>query len=192
AAEPAPAAVEGTPASGSVEVAESEVLSEEEVPGPLMGGYRNSSLRLIDEAVAAAQAIDPSLFESDLISSLPEPTQLARVQVKQQRESDPRIANARGVIEREGGPRQRPKSVPPAIKDAIRRADASAEIPLPTDEELAAVTATPESVEDRPARARPERSGDDGSDPIHAAPDTEIVDDDSGVPTAIESEDEPS
>jgi DNA-binding response OmpR family regulator len=32
--------------------------------GPLLGGYRPSSLRLIDEAVAAAQAIEPSLFES--------------------------------------------------------------------------------------------------------------------------------
>ncbi len=31
--------------------------------GPLMGGYRQSSLRLIDEAVAAAQAIEPSLFD---------------------------------------------------------------------------------------------------------------------------------
>jgi DNA-binding response OmpR family regulator len=199
AAEPAPA-VEDTTASGSVEVGESEVLSEEDIPGPLMGGYRNSSLRLIDEAVAAAQAIDPSLFESDLISSLPEPKQLARVQVKPQRESDPRIANARGVIEKEGGPRQRPKSVPPGIKDAIRRADASAEIPLPTDEEIAAAsTSSPADTSDsgaadsgRPARARPERSGDDGSDPIHAAPDAEIVDDDSGVPTAIESEDESS
>jgi hypothetical protein len=29
--------------------------------GPLLGGYRPSSLRLIDEAVAAAQAIEPSL-----------------------------------------------------------------------------------------------------------------------------------
>jgi CheY-like chemotaxis protein len=36
--------------------------SFEEV-GPLMGGYRPSSLRLIDEAVAAAQAIEPSLFD---------------------------------------------------------------------------------------------------------------------------------
>ncbi|HET9988606.1 MAG TPA: DUF4388 domain-containing protein, partial [Kofleriaceae bacterium] len=124
-------------ASGSVEVAETEVLSEEDVPGPLMGGYRHSSLRLIDEAVAAAQAIDPSLFESDLISSLPEPRPLARVQVRQ-RESDPRIANARVVIEKQDVARQRPKSVPPGIKDAIRRADASSEIPLPTEEELAA------------------------------------------------------
>jgi DNA-binding response OmpR family regulator len=33
--------------------------------GPLMGGYRPSSLRLIDEAVAAAQAIEPSLFEDN-------------------------------------------------------------------------------------------------------------------------------
>ncbi|MEP6862845.1 MAG: DUF4388 domain-containing protein, partial [Deltaproteobacteria bacterium] len=192
----APPPVEDAPAtaSGSVEVGESEVLSEEAVPGPLMGGYRNSSLRLIDEAVAAAQAIDPSLFESDLISSLPEPRPLARVQVKQPRETDPRIENARGVVEKEGGPRQRPKSVPPGIKDAIRRADASAEIPLPTDEEILAAASSDSATEDseRPARARPERSGDDGSDPIHAAPDAEIVDDDSGVPMAIESEDEPS
>jgi hypothetical protein len=33
--------------------------------GPLMGGYRPSSLRLIDEAVAAAQAIEPSLFDDE-------------------------------------------------------------------------------------------------------------------------------
>ena len=31
--------------------------------GPLTGGYRPSSLRLIDEAVAAAQAIEPTLFD---------------------------------------------------------------------------------------------------------------------------------
>lgn len=37
--------------------------AEEAAPGPLLGGYRPSSLRLIDEAVAAAQAIDPSLFD---------------------------------------------------------------------------------------------------------------------------------
>jgi hypothetical protein len=36
---------------------------ELEPPGPLMGGYRPSSLRLIDEAVAAAQAIEPALFD---------------------------------------------------------------------------------------------------------------------------------
>ncbi|HSI79793.1 MAG TPA: DUF4388 domain-containing protein, partial [Solirubrobacterales bacterium] len=35
----------------------------ESMPGALMGGYRPSSLRLIDEAVAAAQAIEPLLFE---------------------------------------------------------------------------------------------------------------------------------
>ena len=34
-------------------------------PGPLLGGYRPSSLRLIDEAVAAAEAIEPSLFENE-------------------------------------------------------------------------------------------------------------------------------
>ncbi|HEU0030937.1 MAG TPA: DUF4388 domain-containing protein [Kofleriaceae bacterium] len=35
-------------------------------PGALMGGYRQSSLRLIDEAVAAAQAIEPSLFDDEI------------------------------------------------------------------------------------------------------------------------------
>ncbi|HWU86394.1 MAG TPA: DUF4388 domain-containing protein, partial [Kofleriaceae bacterium] len=38
-------------------------LPDEEEPGALMGGYRPSSLRLIDEAVAAAQAIEPELVE---------------------------------------------------------------------------------------------------------------------------------
>jgi len=188
--EPAPAP-DDTNGSGSVEVAESEVLSEEDLPGPLMGGYRTSSLHKIDEAVAAAQAIDPSLFESDLVASAPEPMQLARVQVKQ-RESDPRIANARGVIEKHELGRPKTKSVPPAIKDAILRADASAEILLPTEAELSAF-ATPEVPAEEPRRSRAERSGDDGSDPIHtAAPAQEIVDEDSGIPTAIESEDEPS
>ncbi|HEY6035340.1 MAG TPA: DUF4388 domain-containing protein, partial [Kofleriaceae bacterium] len=160
----AAASDDATTASGSVEVGESEVLSEEDLPGPLMGGYRKSSLHKIDEAVAAAQAIDPSLFESDLVASPPEPLQLARVQVVQ-RESDPRIANARGVVEKEVA-RPKTKSVPPAIKDAILRADASAEILLPSEAELAALAApsaapasgagAPEpSDEARPGRARP-------------------------------------
>jgi Flp pilus assembly protein TadD len=42
----------------------SDVEDPDQTPvGPLMGGYRPSSLRLIDEAVAAAQAIEPSLFD---------------------------------------------------------------------------------------------------------------------------------
>jgi DNA-binding response OmpR family regulator len=42
---------------------EPEPAPGESMPGALMGGYRPSSLRLIDEAVAAAQAIEPLLFE---------------------------------------------------------------------------------------------------------------------------------
>jgi DNA-binding response OmpR family regulator len=38
-------------------------------PGALMGGYRQSSLRLIDEAVAAAQAIEPSLFTDEELAA---------------------------------------------------------------------------------------------------------------------------
>ncbi len=46
--------------SARIDAAEPELEPE---PGPLMGGYRPSSLRLIDDAIAAAQAIDPSLFD---------------------------------------------------------------------------------------------------------------------------------
>ena len=50
--------------SARVAAAEPEIGAElNGEPGPLMGGYRPSGLRLIDDAIAAAQAIDPSLFE---------------------------------------------------------------------------------------------------------------------------------
>jgi DNA-binding response OmpR family regulator len=61
----APAADLLSGADGAVAAAEppAEDAAEREPPGPLMGGYRPSSLRLIDEAVAAAQAIEPALFD---------------------------------------------------------------------------------------------------------------------------------
>lgn len=53
---------------------EPEVIEEAddagEAPGALMGGYRPSSLRLIDEAVAAAQAIEPSLFTDEELAAV--------------------------------------------------------------------------------------------------------------------------
>ena len=41
----------------------------------LMGRYRPSSLRLIDDAIAAAQAIDPSLFSDGAVASQPKDTE---------------------------------------------------------------------------------------------------------------------
>jgi len=58
---PAATASEGDEADAGS--SEDEASFEEHRGGPLMGGYRQSSLRLIDEAVAAAQAIEPSLFD---------------------------------------------------------------------------------------------------------------------------------
>jgi CheY-like chemotaxis protein len=49
--------------AADAERAAAEDAGDAEPPGPLMGGYRPSSLRLIDEAVAAAQAIEPALFD---------------------------------------------------------------------------------------------------------------------------------
>lgn len=65
AAEPSTAEIPEDTAPG---FAVAELGPDEPVPddiGPLTGGYRLSSLRKIDEAVAAAQAIDPSLFDED-------------------------------------------------------------------------------------------------------------------------------
>ena len=69
-AEPASDAAEVAAEAGSAEEVPEALPAEEEfpgdegsLPGALMGGYRPSSLRLIDEAVAAAQAIEPLLFE---------------------------------------------------------------------------------------------------------------------------------
>ncbi|MGH2900119.1 MAG: hypothetical protein ACRDMZ_15700, partial [Solirubrobacteraceae bacterium] len=80
----APDAVEETvDAPGAAATADDRAAAEDEeddglqVPiedvGPLMGGYRPSSLRLIDEAVAAAQAIEPSLFDDSAERGGPRP-----------------------------------------------------------------------------------------------------------------------
>jgi hypothetical protein len=53
---------EAEPVNAAPHEDEDEDDDDDEI-GPLMGGYRPSSLRLIDEAVAAAQAIEPSLFD---------------------------------------------------------------------------------------------------------------------------------
>jgi DNA-binding response OmpR family regulator len=52
-------------------VVDEAAIEEEnpEPPGALLGGYRQSSLRLIDEAVAAAQAIEPSLFTDEELAA---------------------------------------------------------------------------------------------------------------------------
>lgn len=59
--------------SGSIPVEEQdieEMVDQDSIqPGSMMGDFRPSSLRLIDEAVAAAQAIEPSLFDDEPAAS---------------------------------------------------------------------------------------------------------------------------
>lgn len=90
--------VELAPRESGEIVSDQNVISEEpdEIPPPLQGSYRPSSLRLIDEAVAAAQLIEPSLFSDDELvaagvkpgpptppPSAPAEAPLARVQLTQ-------------------------------------------------------------------------------------------------------------
>jgi DNA-binding response OmpR family regulator len=168
AAKPAKLVAEATPAS-DVEPAEATLDPlddlDDVVPGPLMGGYRPSSLRLIDEAVAAAQAIDPSLFESDLeATNEPNVAPIARVQLAA-RESDPRIGIARRIVERgiEANGKPGPASAAPsgAIERAIASAEMSAVEPPPADE------LAPDQAVEQPA-------------------------DDAGVPTAIDEDADPA
>ncbi len=67
--------IEASPMTDTQPVTDSQLLSVEsarvaavepeiqEAPGPLTGGFRPSGMQRIDDAIAAAQAIDPSLFE---------------------------------------------------------------------------------------------------------------------------------
>ncbi|HSR99468.1 MAG TPA: DUF4388 domain-containing protein [Kofleriaceae bacterium] len=91
--------------SGGAEAEEDDGLQVpiEEV-GPLLGGYRPSSLRLIDEAVAAAQAIEPSLFDDSAERGGPRPEPhrgngVTRVAVIFER---PRVVDEAAAAEAEG------------------------------------------------------------------------------------------
>ncbi len=69
------ARIDALPMSDTQPVTDSQLLSVEsarvasmepeiqDAPGPLTGGFRPSGMQRIDDAIAAAQAIDPSLFE---------------------------------------------------------------------------------------------------------------------------------
>jgi CheY-like chemotaxis protein/Flp pilus assembly protein TadD len=64
-------AVEDVPVEQHAEVQEVAPVQD----SALMGRYRPSSLRLIDDAIAAAQAIDPSLFADGAVASQPKDTE---------------------------------------------------------------------------------------------------------------------
>jgi Flp pilus assembly protein TadD len=98
-----------------------------EEPGPLGGQYRPSSLRLIDEAVAAAQLIEPSLFEDEPPAN---GHAVAKIELET-RAPDPRIENARNIVETNGVQKAPPrKSKVEAAVDAAMLEDAAIEAPL--------------------------------------------------------------
>jgi DNA-binding response OmpR family regulator len=133
-------------ASGPINVAELASRSDEPPPapepepepGPLGGQYRPSSLQLIDEAVAAAQLIEPSLFEDEKPAN---GQPLAKIELET-RASDPRIENARDIVETNGARTREPAespAIPPPRKSKIEQAvDAAmleeAAIEAPLDE----------------------------------------------------------
>jgi DNA-binding response OmpR family regulator len=111
-------------AEHAAESATEREVESDEIQPPLQGSYRQSSLRLIDEAVAAAQLIEPSLFDAD---------ELAAAGVKPGPPSPPPGAPAEKPLARvqlaqvEAPPRngaRKPPTNPPPIPDAAMVASA--------------------------------------------------------------------
>jgi DNA-binding response OmpR family regulator len=164
-----------------------DVLSEyDDTPGPLLGGYRPSSLRLIDEAVAAAQAIEPSLFE-------PEELAAAGVAVTPAVSAEPALSAEPHV-----------STEPAASAPQVEAGPAPlAKVKLATREPDPRVAAARDLVEKVPARGnddRDVRTGANGaaSSPRPSiarasaleAPDAASIAADAAIPTVIEA-DEP-
>ncbi|HUO66601.1 MAG TPA: DUF4388 domain-containing protein, partial [Gammaproteobacteria bacterium] len=173
--------------SGPIAIPETQPVDADDVleetedvqPGPLGGEYRPSSLRLIDEAVAAAQAIEPSLFEPEELaaagvplapaSSLDSgPSALAKMQLAVRTTTDPRVLAARDLIEKapergDDDPREMRGSNGKARSAGVARVST---LEAPDPAELAAEAAVPAAIEadepepTPPPPARPHRESD--------------------------------
>ncbi|MGE3544473.1 MAG: DUF4388 domain-containing protein [Kofleriaceae bacterium] len=108
--EPAPSPPAASPTVNREAISPAAVAAAALEPGELMGGYRPSSLRLIDEAVAAAQAIDPTLFEDQIAAAeavepeAVEPTPMFGDEVPTPRVTDLPLLGANGVRARLDSP----------------------------------------------------------------------------------------
>jgi DNA-binding response OmpR family regulator len=91
-----------------------DVLEEEAAPGALLGGYRPSSLRLIDEAVAAAQAIEPVLFEDD--AAVPSSSHDAADSIPHPIDNDP---EQQPPVRFRGAARATPHLEPEPVRDEV-------------------------------------------------------------------------
>ncbi len=198
-AAPVPVPTRARRESGLV-VDEQDVLGEEDdIRAPLTGAYRPSSLRLIDEAVAAAQLIEPSLFTPEELAAAgvaPTPpaavepeTPLARIKMSRAA-TDPRIENARSLVERSPAldsgtngeaPRRKVASVPPPIPEKARLASKElAEAPL--------LDADPYSSGEHPIKSEEELAPFVEADPYSSGELAAPTEDYSGVPTVVEAE----
>lgn len=97
---------------------EAEAPEDDGEPHALLGSYRQSSLRLIDEAVAAAQAIEPSLFDDD-------PTNDFKTEPPTQSAAEPDASVPQEI------PVEEPRTITPTISPRARTKRVSA--PPPPD-----------------------------------------------------------
>jgi DNA-binding response OmpR family regulator/predicted negative regulator of RcsB-dependent stress response len=140
-----------------------ELGEDPEPPGALMGGYRQSSLRLIDEAVAAAQAIEPSLFTDEelaaagiAVSRAPTPPATPST-VRPTRESvPPPPPEAKKRNGANGTPVQ-----PRPVADAVPDAEASTADSIP--QEITADEPSPPRRAHRPSQLPPQPPSRDDS-----------------------------
>jgi DNA-binding response OmpR family regulator len=123
-----------------VQIDDQDVVGEEDVHGPLSGGYRPSSLRLIDEAVAAAQLIEPSLFEPDeLARAGVTPAKLAEAAAAAESAKQADVARMKADL----SDAERTLEKRDTLETPVAVPQVSGEIPLQS-EDVVAVAAAPE------------------------------------------------
>lgn len=190
-------------------VSNQEVIFEEpqeKIREPLQGAYRPSSLRLIDEAVAAAQLIEPSLFDADeLAAAGVTPAPAVSQEVPPPSESPPaaetpiaRVQLTQVEVEARPNGARRQTTPPPIPQTSKKQNDddvplmeaeayTSGEIRLPTEADLAdapMLDIDPDvSGEHRPIPPPPPKKAEQVT-----ADDIVEREDYSGVPTVIEAE----
>ncbi|HSN28937.1 MAG TPA: DUF4388 domain-containing protein, partial [Kofleriaceae bacterium] len=160
-AEPAVAPVRAS--EPTIPTEEADVVSEEELPpAPLMGSYRPSSLRLIDEAVAAAQLIEPSLFEEE--TPKPNGTPIAKIEPSGDARVEAKVEAKAEAPSQTNGVHERAPSPPPIeVPEPIEESDSvPTEIHADEPEDLGHEAPTDPSRPSRPRIAHTIRREESG------------------------------
>jgi hypothetical protein len=146
-----------------VQIDDQDVVGEEEIHAPLSGSYRLSSLRLIDEAVAAAQLIEPSLYEPEELERLGSKPKPPEEKSAAATEEAAAVARVKAELTTSDPSIDVPPAEQPAVaestEEAPRAAQPAAE-PLPPNGGRARKKTVPPPIPRAPAKVSPKELDD--------------------------------